>query len=35
MKEARPTPLMKAAAKHAEAALILANDVVDRIMHED
>jgi hypothetical protein len=34
-KELNPTPLMQAAAKQAEAALILANDIVDRVLHED
>jgi hypothetical protein len=35
MKTNEATPLMKAAAKQAEAALILANDIVDRVLHED
>jgi metal-dependent HD superfamily phosphatase/phosphodiesterase len=33
--EFKPTLEMRASAKHAEAALSLANDIVDRVLHED
>jgi hypothetical protein len=33
--EFRPTPELRASAKHAEIALMLANEIVEKVLHED
>jgi hypothetical protein len=33
--EFKPTPELRASAKHAEIALMLANEIVEKVLHED